>query len=218
MFPHRTAGPDCLSPWFHEAQLAPLLAHGSRRNRGSCLCSADSIIGHDRWLSREGSDSGRVSIHPVSRLVGICAPVRFPFGLNVDHDFPFTRSLADPWSWAGLLCAVLCIAAAWRYRKQYPLAAFGCLAYFLLLAPTSSFIPIADPLSGVSPCSALSLIVIDLVRHAQLETKMPLLLAGIVALLAVFTYQRSALWGSEIASHCGQCAWAAPTRFGRSSN
>ncbi len=126
----------------------------------------------------------------------------FPFGLNVDHDFPFTRSLADPWSWAGLLCAVLCIAAAWRYRKQYPLSAFGCFAYFLLLAPTSSFIPIADPFVErrmYLPMLGLILIVIDLVRHVQLETKMPLLLAGIVALLAVFTYQRSALWGSEIA-------------------
>ncbi len=126
----------------------------------------------------------------------------FPFGLNVDHDFPFTRSLADPWSWAGLLLAALSVAAALRYRKQYPLAAFGCLTYFLLLAPTSSFIPIADPFVEhrmYLPMLGLILVVIDFVRHAQLETKMPLVLAGVVVLLAVLTYQRSALWGSEIA-------------------
>ncbi len=126
----------------------------------------------------------------------------FPFGLNLDHDFPFTRSLADPWSWAGLLLALLSVAAAIRYRKQYPLAAFGCLAYFLLLAPTSSFVPIADPFVEhrmYLPMLGLILVVIDLVRHTQLETKMPLVLAGIVALLAGLTFQRSALWASEIA-------------------
>ena len=126
----------------------------------------------------------------------------FPFGLNIDHDFPFTRSLANPWSWAGLLLAVLSVAAGLRYRKQYPLAAFGCLTYFLLLAPTSSFIPISDPFVEhrmYLPMLGLILVVIDLVRHAQLETKTPLILAGTVALLAVLTFQRSALWGSEIA-------------------
>jgi len=126
----------------------------------------------------------------------------FPFGLNVDHDFPFTRSLSDPWSWVGLLFAVLSAAVALRYRKEYPLAAFGCLAYFLLLAPTSSFIPIADPFVEhrvYLPILGLILVVIDLARHAQLETRMPLVLAGIVALLAVLTFQRSALWGSEVA-------------------
>ena len=126
----------------------------------------------------------------------------FPFGLNVDHDFPFTRSLADAWSWAGLLLAVLSIAAAVRYRRQFPLAAFGCLAYFLLLAPTSSFIPIADPFVERRMYLAmlgLILVAVDLVRRMQLETKMPLVLAGIVGLLAVVTFQRSALWSSEIA-------------------
>ncbi|MGA7415280.1 MAG: hypothetical protein WBW33_32710, partial [Bryobacteraceae bacterium] len=126
----------------------------------------------------------------------------FPFGLNVDHDFPFTRSLADPWSWAGLLLAVLCILAALRYRKQYPLAAFGCLTYFLLLAPTSSFIPISDPFVEhrmYLPMLGLILVVVDLARHAHLETRMPLVLAGIVVLLVVLTYQRSALWGNEVA-------------------
>ena len=126
----------------------------------------------------------------------------FPFGLNIDHDFPFTRSLSDRWSWAGLLLAALSIAAALRYRKQYPLAAFGCLTYFLLLAPTSSFIPISDPFVEhrmYLPMLGLILVVVDLIRHAQLETKMPLVMAGIVVLLAVFTFQRSALWGSEVA-------------------
>jgi protein O-mannosyl-transferase len=126
----------------------------------------------------------------------------FPFGLNIDHDLSFTRSLADPWAWAGLLFAALSVAAALRYRRRYPLAAFGCLAYFLLLAPTSSFIPIADPFVEhrmYLPIFGLILIVIELVRHARLETQMPLVLAGIVALLAVFTFQRSALWGDEVA-------------------
>jgi protein O-mannosyl-transferase len=126
----------------------------------------------------------------------------FPFGLNVDHDFGFSRSLGDPWSWAGLTLAVASVVAALRYRKQYPLAAFGCLTFFLLLAPTSSFIPIADPFVErrmYLPMLGLILVVIEVVRKTQLETKMPVVLAGIAALLAVFTFQRSALWGNEVA-------------------
>lgn len=126
----------------------------------------------------------------------------FPFGLNVDHEFSFSRSIADSWSWAGLLLAVLSVGAAVRYRRQYPLAAFGCLIFFLLLLPTSSFIPIADPFVErrmYLPMLGLILMVIELVRKTQLETKMPLVLAGIIAVLAVFTFQRSALWGNEVA-------------------
>ncbi len=126
----------------------------------------------------------------------------FPFGLNVDHDFAFSHSLADPWSWVGLTLAVASVVVAVRYRKQYPLAAFGCLTFFLLLAPTSSFIPIADPFVErrmYLPMLGLILVVIEIVRKTQLETKMPPVLAGIAALLAVFTFQRSALWGNEVA-------------------
>ena len=38
------------------------------------------------------------------------------------------------------------VAAAWIYRKRWPLASFGVFVFLLLLAPTSSVIPIRDVL------------------------------------------------------------------------
>ena len=44
----------------------------------------------------------------------------------------------------GLAALLALVAAAWIYRKRFPLAAFGVFMFLLLLAPTSSFIPIRD--------------------------------------------------------------------------
>jgi hypothetical protein len=69
-----------------------------------------------------------------------------PYGQSVDHDFPISRSLFDHGAafWAILLC--LLIVAAVRLRREWPLTCFGLLFFLVALAPTSSIIPILDPL------------------------------------------------------------------------
>ena len=39
------------------------------------------------------------------------------------------------------------IAAVVYYRRRYPLACFGLLVFVILLAPTSTVIPIKDPIA-----------------------------------------------------------------------
>src|SRR6185369_2391505 len=65
-----------------------------------------------------------------------------PFGQNVDPDIALSQSLLDHGAIFGLLALVALVAAAWIYRKRWPLAAFGVFVFLLLLAPTSSFVPI----------------------------------------------------------------------------
>ena len=35
----------------------------------------------------------------------------------------------------------------WIYRRRFPLASYGWFAFLILLAPTSSFVPIRDPMA-----------------------------------------------------------------------
>lgn len=81
----------------------------------------------------------------------------WPAGQNVDWDFPLSGGLADP---VTVGCAVLAVLLAvvlgmlWRHARagDGPAAragravVFGALWFVVLLAPTSSFVPLADVL------------------------------------------------------------------------
>ncbi len=57
---------------------------------------------------------------------------------------------------------------SWRYRGRYPLACYGFFLFLLLLAPTSSFVPIMDPIFErrlYLPMIGLLFIVFDLLRR-----------------------------------------------------
>ncbi len=126
-----------------------------------------------------------------------------PVGLNADPDFPFSRSVIDHGTAFGLLALLAAAGAAWYFRKQVPLAAFGLAAALLLFAPTSSFIPIRDPLAErrlYLPFLGLLLIALEGVRRLPLNVaalgSLALALSGV---LGAATYQRAAVWGDSLA-------------------
>ncbi len=127
----------------------------------------------------------------------------WPAGLNADYDFHISRSLADSGAWLGLLALVLVTGAALYYHRRFPLAAFGWFTFLILIAPTSSFVPIKDPVAErrlYLPFIGLLLITVDLLRRIRVERKT--LIAGCCVALcgcAVGTYQRSAIWGDPVA-------------------
>lgn len=49
-------------------------------------------------------------------------------------------------SYVGLAALLIVAGAAWLWRRRFPLASLGVFVFLVLLAPTSSFLPIADPL------------------------------------------------------------------------
>jgi tetratricopeptide (TPR) repeat protein len=124
-----------------------------------------------------------------------------PFGQNVDPDVAVSQGLLDHGAIFGLAALIALIAAAWIYRKRWPLAAFGVFTFVLLLAPTSSFIPITDVSAErrlYLPFLGLVLVCLEFLRRMKISQAV---WAGVAILAAcsVLTYQRSAVWASPVA-------------------
>ncbi|MFB3890636.1 MAG: tetratricopeptide repeat protein [Phycisphaerae bacterium] len=114
--------------------------------------------------------------------------VFWPAGQCMDYGWPIARGfwrIVPP----AILVAGLLAATAWALRKR-PAAGFAGAAFFLVLAPTSSFMPIADLI---------------------FEHRMYLPLAAVVALVAVLLYQASGRLLQMIAR--GDADKAAPWRW-----
>lgn len=125
-----------------------------------------------------------------------------PVGQNLDPDFAISRGLLDHGALFGLLGILALAAAAIWLRRSWPLASAGILLFFVLLAPTSSFVPIADPVAErrvyfvmIGPL----LILVDVLRRWQISTKGLLSVGAVVlVLLTMATYSRAKVWGDEM--------------------
>jgi hypothetical protein len=71
----------------------------------------------------------------------------FPAYLSADWDFAISRTVLDKGAIAGLAALVAVAAAAWHWRRRFPLASYGYFAFLVLMAPTSSILPIKDPVA-----------------------------------------------------------------------
>jgi protein O-mannosyl-transferase len=122
-----------------------------------------------------------------------------PLGLSIDHDFPVSHTVFEHGAVFWMLLLVATIVAAWRVRHKYPLASFGLFFFLLGLAPTSSIIPIADPLADrrmYLPVVGLILIVIEACRSVQLPPRAGRYLAVAALLfLSAACYRRNVAWG-----------------------
>jgi hypothetical protein len=124
-----------------------------------------------------------------------------PFGQNVDPDIPISHSPLDYGAIFGLAALAAMAVAAWIYRKRWPLASFGVLVFLLLLAPTSSFIPIKDVMAEhrmYLPFLGLELICCEALRRVRFPAMYAI---GGAALMvcAILTYQRNQVWSSPLA-------------------
>jgi tetratricopeptide (TPR) repeat protein len=126
-----------------------------------------------------------------------------PYGQNVDPDIPISRTLFEHGAVFGLAALVVAVAAAIRYRRRYPLASYGFLAALLLLAPTSSVIPIADPSAEhrlYLPFIGLLLVPLEFLRRWNASRQaLAAALGGMLCLAGWLTYQRSLVWASDMA-------------------
>jgi protein O-mannosyl-transferase len=143
----------------------------------------------------------------------------WPTGQNVDWDFPLARGLTDPAVLgSGLFLVVLLVGTGIlfvRCRSRGDgtgtagrLAGFGVTWFFLLLAPTSSVVPLADVLMehriylaswGIFLATA---VLADSVSERLVRPKRPLPLAVAAVCLCVglasATYLRVGLWQSKL--------------------
>lgn len=124
-----------------------------------------------------------------------------PVGQNADPEVAVSQSLMDNGAIFGLIALAALIGAAWFYRKRWPLASFGIFTFLLLVAPTSSFIPIQDPMQErrlYLPFIGLALVCLELLRRVESKQR-AVIEAAVLMVLAAATYQRSAVWGSPTA-------------------
>ncbi len=127
----------------------------------------------------------------------------FPVNQNADWDFPISRTILDRGAIIGLAALVALAVAAWIYRRRFPLASFGFFCFLLLMAPTSSVVPIRDAIAErrlYLGMLGLLLMVIDVVRRIRLEPKVLATAGAAVALIAAgATRARAAVWSDPLA-------------------
>jgi protein O-mannosyl-transferase len=124
-----------------------------------------------------------------------------PFGQNIDPDIPISSGPFDHGGIFGLGALAAVVVAAWIYRKRWPLASFGVFMFLLLLAPTSSFIPIRDVLAEhrmYLPFLGLVLICCEVLRRLNFS-QMIGVGATVLIISSALTYQRNQVWSSPLA-------------------
>jgi protein O-mannosyl-transferase len=127
----------------------------------------------------------------------------FPAGQNLDYDVPLSTA-SDLASWAGLAALAVLTFLAYRYRKEFPLPAYGWFLFLLLLTPTSSVVPIQDPIAErrlYLPMIGLLFMTVGFLSRLKAPSRVALAssLSAVLTLVGILAYQRNTLWGSESA-------------------
>lgn len=126
-----------------------------------------------------------------------------PTGQNFDYDVAISRSLFEHGSLFGLLTLVVLGGGAIFFRLRFPLACYGLLVFCVLLAPTSSFLPIKDPEAEhrmYLPILGLLFVAVDLLNRLRISHRaLVFAAAGVLLAAASLTYDRNQVWGDEIA-------------------
>jgi len=121
-----------------------------------------------------------------------------PFGQSIDHDFPVSHTIFEYGAVFYLAALAGIVALCYIWRKRYPLACFGFLLTLILLAPTSSIVPILDPLVErrmYLPLLGLILIGCEIVKHVRMQRSTGYAVCAVMLVsLYVLCYQRNLLW------------------------
>ena len=173
----------------------------------AATCAAGAVVVWKTLLSANTAGFGMKDLAPAPyfftqcRVIWIYIRMFFlPFGQNIDPDIPVSAGILDHGAIFGLLALIGVAALAWIYRKRFPLASFGILVFLLLIAPTSSVVPIRDVLAErrvYLPFLGLILIALEFLRRLRFRQAVGAG-AAILLVLTALTYQRSDLWYSPL--------------------
>lgn len=126
-----------------------------------------------------------------------------PVHLDADWDFSISRTIWQGGAIFAMAALAGLVVLAWHYRRRFPLATYGFLVYLLLMAPTSSVLPIADPVADrrlyLSMIGLLLVLVDGVARLHWQQKRLAVASAAVVALLACATRVHAAVWASPVA-------------------
>jgi protein O-mannosyl-transferase len=125
-----------------------------------------------------------------------------PLGQNLDPDVAISRSIMAHGAAFALAGLLIVSVLAWIYRRSFPLASYGWFVWLILLAPTSSLVPIRDPMAErrmYLPFIGLLFVTLEILRRWKVSRN---ILVGALAVVLVaegaLTYQRNLLWGNAV--------------------
>jgi len=125
-----------------------------------------------------------------------------PIHLTADWDFPVSKTIVDHGSIVGLIVLIALAAVAWINRRRFPLATYGFFAYLVLMAPTSSILPIQDTVAErriYFSMLGLLLIAVDLLGRVNIDRRA---LAGactaVTIAAAVGAHARAEVWSDPV--------------------
>ena len=125
-----------------------------------------------------------------------------PVNLTADWDFPLSRTILDHGAVIALIALLAISAAAWHYRRRFALAAYGWFVFLLLMAPTSSILPIQDTVAERRLYFAilgLLLILVDFVRRIPIRRQALTIACAVLLLVsAAATHARAAIWSDPV--------------------
>jgi tetratricopeptide (TPR) repeat protein len=125
-----------------------------------------------------------------------------PVGLTADWDFPLSRTILDRGAIVGLAALLALAGAAWHYRRRFPLATYGFFVFLVLMAPTSSILPIKDPVAErriYFSMIGLLLIAADVLTRIRVERHVLAWTCAAIALAAsIGTHARAEVWSSPV--------------------
>lgn len=187
---------------------------GIKRNWKLYVPIAVGGVGAIAWVVRTVSHSTSAGFgmkdltwyeYLFTQFRAICVYFRLfllPIGLNLDHDFPTSRTIVDHGAIGYLLVLIALATVAWRYRREYPLASYGYFGCLLLLAPTSSVVPVRDVMVEhrlYLPFVCLLLVTVEFLRRWKAPvTNTAVVLGTVLLILSALTYSRNTVWADSI--------------------
>lgn len=163
-------------------------------------------------LSREGTAGATAKHAPADYLLTqfkviwlYFRLIVLPLGQNLDHAYPVVKAPGDGGSWLGLVALAALLAGAWRLRRRFPLLLWGLLFLLVLLAPTSSMVPIDDAMAErrlYLGFPGVAMIAAGLAGRRPAGAGLSWSLAAILLVLGFLTMRRAELYTSA------QAMWA----------
>lgn len=125
-----------------------------------------------------------------------------PAGQNADWQLPFYRSFTEGAAgWYAVGLVALLAAVVWLYKRDR-LISFGLAVFLLLLAPTSSIVPIKDAIAErrmYLPIAGLILALLGVAAKIRFTPAQRWATATVILLTcAALSWNRSAVWESDL--------------------
>jgi protein O-mannosyl-transferase len=126
-----------------------------------------------------------------------------PIGQNIDPHPPLSYTPLEHGAVFWLAGIGLLVWMCFRFRRVAPLATFGFLTFLILLAPTSSFVPLNDPMAEhrmYLPVMGLCLITVDLLARVNLSgLRVTAAVTCVLAVYAALSSDRARVWSTATA-------------------